>query len=177
MDIEQQLEIELSKGNMELICNYVGNNQQRFNELMSITLKRNDRLSWRAAWAIVGSFEKYPELIIPHIKTICREFLTETNTSILRNYTKILMGIDIPEDFESEIFDRCENVIMSSTQSIAVRANCMTIAYNISQKYPELKPELKLIIEDSLEGGSAGIKNRGGKLVAKLAKEIEMLTT
>lgn len=44
----------------------------------------------------------------------------------------------------------------------------MTIIYNISQHVPELKPELKELIEEVIIYGSAGLKSRGNKIIKQL---------
>lgn len=44
----------------------------------------------------------------------------------------------------------------------------MTAIFNLSAKYPEIKPELKLLIEMQLPNGSAGFISRGKKILKKL---------
>ena len=51
----------------------------------------------------------------------------------------------------------------------------MTVLYNLSVNIPEIKNELKLLIEDLLPYGTAGIKSRGRKILAKLEKDISYL--
>jgi len=49
----------------------------------------------------------------------------------------------------------------------------MQVLYNISEKEPELKPEILALIENEMENHfSAGILSRGGKLADKLRKQI-----
>jgi hypothetical protein len=47
----------------------------------------------------------------------------------------------------------------------------MTTLANLSKNYPDIKPELKALLEDSLELGdvSAGFKNRAYKILKKLS--------
>lgn len=46
----------------------------------------------------------------------------------------------------------------------------MTLALNIVEKIPELKDELRFIIEEQMPFGTAGFKNRGAKTIAALEK-------
>jgi hypothetical protein len=46
----------------------------------------------------------------------------------------------------------------------------MTVLFNIVKKYPELKDELKMSIEDQLPYGSAGFKSRGRRILKSLEK-------
>ena len=51
----------------------------------------------------------------------------------------------------------------------------MTILERMVDKYPELKEELIASIEANLEFGSAGIKNRGGKILARLKAKTKVV--
>jgi hypothetical protein len=44
----------------------------------------------------------------------------------------------------------------------------MTVLANLCEKLPELKNELRIIIEDQMPYGSAGFKSRGSKILKKL---------
>ncbi len=44
----------------------------------------------------------------------------------------------------------------------------MTVLEKICRKIPELKPELRLIIEEQLPHGSAAFKNRGNRILKRL---------
>jgi len=46
----------------------------------------------------------------------------------------------------------------------------MTIAYRMVRAYPELAPELAQTLETIIEYGSAGMKNRGDKILKWLRK-------
>jgi hypothetical protein len=46
----------------------------------------------------------------------------------------------------------------------------MDVIFNIVKKFPELKEELKLAIEEQMPFGSAGYKSHGGKVLKALNK-------
>ena len=48
----------------------------------------------------------------------------------------------------------------------------MQVLFNISEKETDLKQELIFIIENQLTNASAGLQNRGSKLLEKLNKSL-----
>jgi hypothetical protein len=62
--------------------------------------------------------------------------------------------------------------LTSAKEPLAVRVHAMQILYNISEKEPDLKPEILAIFEHVMENHSSpGIISRGKKLVQKLRKQ------
>ncbi len=82
----------------------------------------------------------------------------------------MLQFIDIPEELLGLTAELCFNFLNSGQESIAVKANAMTVLFNIVKKYPDLKEELKITIEEQLPFGSTGFKNRGSKILKALKK-------
>ena len=64
--------------------------------------------------------------------------------------------------------DICFEYISSPTEAIAVKAFALTILENLSKKYPEIKPELKTIIEDRWDYETAAFHSRAKKILKKL---------
>ena len=66
--------------------------------------------------------------------------------------------------------DICFNFLLSQDEPVAIRVFAMTVLGNIAQKWPELKNELRMAIEENMEFGSAGFKSRGKKELKRLKK-------
>jgi len=47
----------------------------------------------------------------------------------------------------------------------------MTVIYNLTEQLPDLARELRLLIEDQYDLGSAGFKSRGKKVLKQLQKD------
>jgi hypothetical protein len=62
----------------------------------------------------------------------------------------------------------CFGFIENPTIPIAIKAFSLTTLYNLCKTYPEIKPELKLIIEDRWDTETAAFKSRGKKILANL---------
>jgi hypothetical protein len=57
-------------------------------------------------------------------------------------------------------------------EAAAIKVHAMQILYDISQKEPDLKPEVISAIELAIQEGTTGVKNRGRRMLKKLYKEI-----
>jgi hypothetical protein len=66
------------------------------------------------------------------------------------------------------VIDRCFELLVPS-EPAAVRVNAMQLLFNLSQDLPDLKGELRSVLEGLIdEGGSAGFINRALKLAKQL---------
>lgn len=61
--------------------------------------------------------------------------------------------------------------MMDMQATVAPRVYGMTIAYRMVRAYPELAPELAQTLEKVIEYGSAGMKNRGKKILKWLRND------
>ena len=127
------------------------------------------RITQRAAWIVHYCADNYPGLIEPYLaKLVDNLFNDKIHVAVKRNTLRILQYIDIPEKLLGRVAEICFNFLASGVEPVAVKAFSMTVLYNITLKEPELANELKLHIEQLLPFGSAGIKSRGRKILAKL---------
>ncbi|MDW7690816.1 hypothetical protein R9C00_21340 [Flammeovirgaceae bacterium SG7u.111] len=175
MNIKEALLEEHSKEQMLLIAKYIGENEERLAELMEVFLKGEPKVQQRSAWALYTTFEKYnlKKLILPYLAEMINLLDKPVHDAVVRNTVHIMEVVDIPTELHGEAVDQCFKLLMDNNSPIAIKAFSMTVIYNVSQHFPELKNELKLVIEDLLPYASPGLRNRGGKILKKLCKEIE----
>ncbi len=64
--------------------------------------------------------------------------------------------------------DICFKYLEFPDEALAVKVFSMTVLGNLAKKYPEIKPELKLLIEDQLPHQTAGFKSRAKKILKQL---------
>ncbi len=87
----------------------------------------------------------------------------------LRNIYRLFQFAYIREEVEGALLDACFKVLEDPNLPIAVRVFAMTVAFRIGERYPEIYPELKNLIELNLElGNSSGLQNRANKLIQKM---------
>lgn len=170
MNIRKELEKGHSKAITDRIIRYVGADQARFNSLISIFLEGPYRITQRAAWPLSFCVINHPFLISRHFGPILK-MLTKKgiHDAVKRNIVRLLQFVDIPEKYQGKVIEYCFN-LMDPKESIAVRVFAMTVLANLAKEHPDLKKELKLVIEDQLPFGTAAYLSRSKKILRQLEK-------
>lgn len=168
--LRTMLESDQSREMRDEMLRYVGSDPKRVKELMYYFLSPDLhwRFNQRAAWPLGVLGKKNPRLIAPYLKEMVSILGVGRHNAVDRNIVRILEDMTIPEDLEGQVYDKCFQLLNDMDQPIAVRVFSMTVLFNIAKKYPEMLLELQQTIEMYLPYGSAGFKNRGGKLLNKI---------
>src|SRR5690606_26473068 len=105
----------------------------------------------RAAWILNTVAEKYPMLIAPHIEAMVAK-IQEAGVPVAakRNVIRILQFIDIPEPVHGPVMQICFDWLADPSETVALRCFSMSVLAKLAHIYPEIAPELRLIIEDEL---------------------------
>ena len=140
----------------------------RFGELVRLVASEDTEMARRAAWAFGKAGEERPEWLIRHLDTMVNLLRQYSHPAIRRNIYRVLQFVEIPDTYHAVIFDQCLKELQNPGQPAAIKVFAMTVAANIVKEQPELKEELLLSIEDNLPYGSAGFKNRAGKIMSML---------
>ncbi len=173
MKKEDLLEIIDSWENLPIVIREIGSHPELFSSLMEIALNNPERKTWRAAYLVDKIHDDYPELILPYIEKMIHQLEVEKNTSKKRHYLKLLSMNKIPKKHFVFLVDYCLNTVSSDKEPPAVRVHAMQVLYNISEKEPDLKPEILSVIENEMEmHPTPGIRTRGSKLVVKLRNQL-----
>ena len=161
MNIYKALEAEHSKECRDSIIEYVGNNPDRFRELMDCFLSEEWRICQRAAWPLGYIGRNHPELLNDYHQTFV-DLLSNPakHVAVIRNILRIYEGIPIPEEFQGHLFDVCLNLAMNAKQAIAVRAFSLGTIKNIALENPGLAGEILVILEEFPGDLSPGLENR-----------------
>jgi hypothetical protein len=169
MKLKEEILKEHSKAQCTKIVKWVGSSQQRFDGLFSLFLNDEYRVVQRAAWPVCYCVDEHPALINKHWKELM-QYLKKTNLhdAVKRNSLRLMQDIELPEKHHGEIMDRCFTYMESPKESLAVKVFSMSVLGNLAKHYPEIKAELKLIIEDQLPHQSAGFKSRAKKILKQL---------
>lgn len=143
-------------------------------EMITISFSGNKLMAMRVSRAIVFVYELEPELIKPFVSEILDQLCLCNNNSTIRNFLHLfLYEIELlDEERLGKLINLCFNLLESPTAEISPRALSMQILYLVSNKIPELKSELKTIIEFHYEEGSPGFKSTARTLLKKLNKEV-----
>ncbi len=171
MDIRKELELEHSKKNTTKIVNEICRSPKKMNELMQVFINSPYRISQRAAWPLSYIAEKRPELLANYYDLLINQLnATDNHPAVTRNILRAFQFVDIPEEHQGNVLDVSFNLLNNPNEPIAVKAFSMTVIFNLSKKYPDIIPELKASIESLMPNASAGIKNRGNKILKAIQK-------
>jgi hypothetical protein len=171
MNLRDELLKQHSKAQTDRVVKYVGEDKARMKELMQLFMSNEDKVTQRAAWAMSYIGIEYPALIKPYHKHLLRQMnIEQVHDAIKRNVLRIWQEVMPPETIWGEVYDTCFKLLRSMEEPVAIKAFAMQVMYNIALKYPELKEELSLTIQDMIPYGSPAIINRGKKIVKLLEK-------
>lgn len=175
MDLESEILKADFKDQAVYVASYIGSDPDKFNVLMRLFFSNELRSCQRASWVVSHCVDKDKSLISPYLNKMVKNLENPVNDATKRSTVRILEKVDIPEPLWEDCLNHCFAYLESASEPVAVKVFSMTILYNLSVNIPEIKNELKLLIEDLLPYGTAGIKSRGRKILAKLEEDISYL--
>jgi hypothetical protein len=163
---------EHSKAQCNKIVHWVGASQQRFDELVYLFLNDEYRVVQRAAWPVSYCVIAYPQLIKKHWSSIIKN-LEQPNlhNAVKRNSMRLLQDIDIPKRYQGQVMDTCFNYISSPTEAVAVKAFSLTVLSRLAKQYPEIIPEIIVLIEDQAPHQTAAFKSRAKAFLKTTGKK------
>lgn len=170
MNILEALKAERSKDQMDRIAIYIGNDPERFAELMEQLLRGDAKIQEWAAWAFSHCIDRYPELGLPYLEELMVLLRQDNHPAVPRAVLRYFQNLSFPEEMLGPLYEICFDWMCNPQKPSAIRVFSMSTLLRIVYQVPELKGELKLAIETHLPWGSAGFKNRGGKVLKALNK-------
>jgi len=158
-----------SKANSEAIVKWIGDSQQRFDQLFDLFLHDEYRVVQRSAWSLSCAVIANPKFIQKHFFKLLKNLEKPgIHDSVKRNTIRLLEHISIPERFHGRVMNICFNYISSPGEAVAIKAFSLTVLEQLSKQYPEIRSELKTIIEDRWDCESAAFRSRAKKILNKL---------
>jgi hypothetical protein len=169
MNLREAILQEHSKAQCNAIVSYIGHDQKKFDELVSLFLNDEYQVAQRAAWPLSYSVINHPQLIRKHLKKIIRNLKKPgIHNAVKRHTIRLLQTVDIPEALQGEVMDICFEYIANPTEAVAVKAFSITVLSNLSKQYPDIVPEIKLLLEHQMPHETAAFKVRAKKFLKKV---------
>lgn len=161
MDLKTQLLKVHNRRNADLIVQWIGTKQDRFDELLDILLHGDIKIAQRASWPFSISAIERPAFIKGNFSGIIENLRrTDIHKGVRRNTLSIFVYGSIPEKFEGEIMDLCFNFLLDPNETTAIKSSSLGILEKLTKKYPEILPELTIIMEDQLPYGATSFKTK-----------------
>ena len=169
MNLRNQILSEHTKANCQLIVEWVGNDPSRFDELFELFLHDEYRVTQRAAWPMSYCAIAHPSLMKKNIGKLVKNLQKPNiHDSIKRNTLRFLQVIDIPSKYEGTIMNTCFQYIENPKEAVAIKAFSLSILGRLAKKYPEIIPEIKLLIEEQAPVQTAAFTSRAKKVLKDL---------
>lgn len=171
MNLRDEILKEHSKRQAHKIAAWVGSDEERFLQLLDFVLKDEPVVSQRAAYAFGVVADTQTQLMQKHLEVLV-ENLTKPklHDAVKRNIVRMLQDVHIPDDLLGTVTDICFGYLASGIEPIAIKAFSMTVLLNVAHRYPDIKNELKMLIEHQLTDASPAMTNRGKKVLKELEK-------
>lgn len=166
MDLRETILKEHSKKNCDTIVTWVGDDKKKFDQLFNLFLNGEYRVTQRAAWPLSYCVIAHPSFMKKNFeKLITNLGKPNLHDSTKRNTVRLLQQIEIPEKLEGAVMEICFNYLESHEEAVAIKAFSLTILGRLAKKYPEIIPEIKLLIEEQLTHQSAAFKSRAKQIL------------
>lgn len=173
--IEEQL-VDSSRVIADVVVANIGINQELFDETVLLVMKDEYPLSMRAARIIQLVAEKHPNMMRVHVQDFINCLKHSKIDGVKRCLLKIFAEapVYITEDQIGELTDLCFAFAEDQKEAIAIRAFAIDFLLKVMKQFPELKTELKSVLESIIPDGSVGLKHKCRKILKKLYDKVEV---
>jgi len=168
MALKQAIQEEHSKAQTDRIVRYVGHDKARFDALMNLFLTGDALILQRAGWPLSYCAQNNPSFVLPHLPKLLKLLeKKDVHNAVTRNIVRMLQDVPIPAKYQGTVMNICFGFIASPEQPAAIKAFSLTILEHLAESYPEIVPELKLIIEERWPYETPAFHSRAKKILKK----------
>ena len=146
------------------------NTPERFGELLQVIQTQDEPTAFRAAWLLEKCVLIHPDIAIPHIQPMIEILYRPFHNGVHRSVSKALIPYPIPENDRGKLYSLCIDWLLKPEIHVAIKVNCMEIAFGIAKDTPELLEELQLVIQDQIEFNTAAFAARAKKVFKQIKK-------
>ena len=168
-NLREEILQEHSLTQCKKIVQWVGSDQQRFNELFHLFLNDEYRVTQRAAWPLSKCVEQHSGFIKKNFgKLINNLQRAHLHDAIKRNTIRLLQYVDIPKKYHGQVMNICFEYLEAPKEAVAIKAFSLTVLGKLAKYYPEILLEIRLLIEEQLPHQTAAFKSKAKQLLKSL---------
>ena len=161
MDFEKLLWTSSKSVANEAIA-WVGEDPQRFNEILQLCLSSPYPLAMRAGMVLSSCAENHPKLFEPYANTVLHQLpmtkIDGVKRALLRIYA---LNTDLQKlEHLGLLLDFCIKVLLNSQEAIAVKHYATVITIKLAKAEPDILNELIPILEDDHFATTPAFKKR-----------------
>ncbi|WP_214835364.1 hypothetical protein [Exiguobacterium sp. s36] len=156
-----------SIGHVDAVVAYVGNDPDRFSELMTGLTDARPVVRMRSADAMEKVTRHYPALLQAHQASLFQQLHRATQQEVRWHLAQLMPRLMWTEDEAADIVHVLTDWFDTETSNIVI-VNSLQAIFDLSAMHPRFRDELKVLLESRLETGSPAVKSRSKKLLQKL---------
>lgn len=142
--------------------------EQYFEETLVIYLEGGSKGEWRAGNILYQFLKKNDNRVSPHLDLLI-EKLQSNDKSVIRETLRILFKFSFTDEQEGRLFNYCTNIWLNIDIPPGARFYALKHLSLIAKKYPELKHEVLLLLDENyIEPLSPGVKQSVKKIIREL---------
>ena len=165
--MESELKKVLINSYKEEMIAFLKSHPKAFDEAIELALGNGQPFCWRSAWLVWSCIEENDERIKPHVKRII-DAIPEKKDGHQRELLKIILVMDLDEDYEGIVFDLAMNLWETIGKSPSIRITAFKFILKMAKKYPDIAVEIPYLVEDHfLDTLSPGIRHSVKRLMAE----------
>jgi len=168
--METALEHILTSSYKAEMISYMNAHPEDFEEAINLAISNKQPYSWRAAWLLWSCMEENDQRIQGYIRNIINT-LTTKNDDHQRELLKILLQMELNEEYEGFLFNVCVTVWEKINKKPSVRLTAFKVIVKIAKKYPDLSHEIIFLTQNQyLDSLSPTVK----RSISRMIKEFTL---
>ena len=96
------------------------------------------------------------------------DFCSQLNPAYRKSFASFWLIAGIPAENEGEATKYLFQWLLSADTNVTIKSRSLLVLFKITKKYPELKNELKLCLQDQMKKYSADFEKRAAKILREL---------
>ena len=161
MNLREKILQEHSRKQCDEIVAWVGSSQKRFDELFLLFMSDEFIVVQRSAWMVSYCLEANSKFVEKHFDNLVLQLQNpEVHNAVKRNTIRALQHLEIPEKHKGTIMNCCFNFVEDINEKAATKAFALTVLFNLSKEYPEILPEIKLLVQERWDVEGAAFRSR-----------------
>lgn len=158
----------------DLAAQFVLENPETFPDLLDASLAQEYPLSMRASRVVYLCATADPDLIRPYLGELVEKMPELHDRSVIRNFLHLFDDFvgELSEEELGKLLHLCFEYVEDISQTIAIRTYGLRLLYLISQRVPEIKPEVISIIRFHSPEAPAGFQAQAYQIIRKLEREV-----
>lgn len=147
MDLHKKLSNRIHMDDIQEILLYVEGDEQRKQELYKLIFDKEDTISYHTLWVFTHFNREENKWLLDKQKELIDEVIKCEHPGKRRLLLNLLFKQPLAPPLRVDFLDFCFHCVLSKEELPGVKTLCMKLAFELCRSIPELKQELRTILE------------------------------